>query len=122
LDRVKLFVVATLFGIESSLVAGLQKLGTLIENARTGAAKLKPKDFEKSLSQIGSALNNFDQFDEGFNTIFAVFDNLVNLNMPSDEARASSLKLTSQAGAQQASLMFIAQPKLKESLAESANA
>jgi hypothetical protein len=96
-------------------------LGTMIENASAGAAKLKPKEFEDSLSQIGGALNNFDKFDEGFNTIFAVFDNLVNQNMPSGEARASSLKLTSQAGAQQASLMFIAQPKLKEPAPEAAN-
>jgi hypothetical protein len=122
LGRANLSVLATLFSIESSLVDGLQKLGTLIENAKAGATKLKPKEFEDSLSQIGSALNKFDSFDEGFNTIFAVFDNLVNQNLPSDEARASSLKLTSQAGAQQASLMFIAQPKLKELLAGSANA
>ena len=122
LDRAKLSVLSTLFRIEDSLVEGLQKLGSLVEKAKTGSAKLKPKEFEDSLKRIGGALNDFDKFDEGFNTIFAVFDQLVNQNLPSDEARASSLKLASTAGAQQTSLMFIAQPKLKKSLVDAANA
>jgi hypothetical protein len=122
LDSAKLSVLATLFRIEDSLVEGLQQLGALIERAKTGTAKLKPKEFEDSLRHIGGALNDFDKFDEGFNTIFAVFDQLVNQNLPSEEARASSLKLASTAGPQQTSLMFIAQPKLKKPLVDAANA
>ncbi len=48
--------------------------------------------------------------DDGVNTVFAVFDHLIQLQTPAGEARASSLKLVSDVGAQQVTKMFIAQP------------
>jgi hypothetical protein len=63
-------------------------------------------------------LKNFDDFDEGVNTVFAVFDQLINLRTPAGQVRASSLKLVSQVDSdgttREVTKMFIAQPEVRE--------
>jgi hypothetical protein len=60
-------------------------------------------------------LKKFDDFDEGVNTVFAVFDQLINLRTPAGQARASSLRLVSQVDVdgtpREVTKMFIAQPE-----------
>ena len=115
LNKNQLFVLSTLFFIEEKMVAGLQKLQTIIQGSATGAKKIQPHEFERALSKIGDALKDFDDFDEGVNTVFAVFDQLINLRTPAGQSRASSLSLVSQVDSdgtiREVTKMFIAQPE-----------
>jgi hypothetical protein len=106
LQRSQLFVLSTLFFIEERLIAGLAKLDKLVH----AGIQISAHEFENALGDIGTALKEFDRFDEGVNTLFAVFDQLVRLAVPADEVRLSSLRMTSQAGGQEVTKMFIAQP------------
>jgi hypothetical protein len=114
LNQTQLFVLNTLFFIEEKMVAGLQRLQNLIQDAAAGAKKIKAHEFEKALSKIGDALHDFDDFDEGVNTLFALFDQLINLRSPGGQARASTLKLVSQVESdgklRDVTKMFIAPP------------
>ena len=118
LDRTQLFVLSTLFFIEEKMVEGLQKLQTMIQGAGSETRKIQPHEFENALSKIGDALKDFDDFDEGVNTVFAVFDQLINLRTPAGKVRASSLKLVSQVDSdgtpREVTKMFIAQPEVRE--------
>ena len=106
LRRDQLFVLSTLFFIEDSLVAGLKKLDQLIHSG----TQILPHEFENALSDIGGALKKFDDFDEGVNTVFAVFDQLVQQATSPDEARLSSLTVKSQAEGHEVTKVFIAAP------------
>ena len=83
--------VATLFRIEDAVVNAFGELQSLLE----GGKKIKTADLEKKLGAFGRALDAFDGFDNGDNSIFAVFDGLVQLRTPAAEARASSLTFVS---------------------------
>lgn len=115
LNQTQLFILNTLFFIEDKMVAGLQTLQKLIHDAAAGAKKIKANEFEKALSKIGDALHDFDDFDEGVNTLFALFDQLIDLRTPAGRARASSLKLVSQVESdgklRDVTKMFIAPPE-----------
>jgi hypothetical protein len=69
---------------------------------------MSPREYENALGIIGEALKKFDEFDEGVNTVFAVFDQLVRLHPPVSQARASSLKVISEVGKQKVTKVFIA--------------
>ena len=93
LKRDRLFVLSTLFFIEENLVDGLKALDQLVHGPQVSA-----QQFEKALSKVGDALKQFDDFDEGVNTVFAVLDQLVALNTDASAARDSSLTLDSFQG------------------------
>lgn len=82
---------ATLYNIEDSLINGMARLSTLV---RDTSGKLSPKEFERALGDFGGALSNFDGFDRGDNTLFVLFDRLI--QMAGGEGRNSSLTLTAK--------------------------
>ena len=96
-----------LFSFEDNLVSGLKRMIELVQSDLISAA-----DFEDALGDFGSALKDFDDIDEGTNTVFAVFDQLIRLHTPASQARGSSLTLVSNVGAEDEPItkMFIAQP------------
>src|SRR6185436_6881129 len=118
LNKNQLFVLSTLFFIEEKMIDALQKLQTMIQDSEGGGKKIPPDEFESALSKIGDALKDFDDFDEGVNTVFAVFDQLINLRTTAGQARASSLRLVSQVDSdgttREATKMFIVQPEIAE--------
>ncbi|HEX4947290.1 MAG TPA: hypothetical protein VFZ34_11525, partial [Blastocatellia bacterium] len=98
----------TLYQIEDRFVAGCRALSALIQSH----AQKSPHDFEEALGQIGAALTAFDRLDEGDNTVFAVLDQLVRLETPPSQARASSLTLISKLpNNEELNKRFIAQPE-----------
>ncbi|MFY9221893.1 MAG: hypothetical protein WAQ98_04445 [Blastocatellia bacterium] len=92
LSKNQLNVLSTLYQIEDDVVDGFKALYKVINQA----TKISPKDFEEALSKVGDALKGFDSFDEGENTIFAVFDGLILRNLSASQARTSSLTLTTK--------------------------
>lgn len=101
----QLRVLASLFEIEDLLVSGLKKLDGLMQNG----VKISPHDFEQALADIGSALKSFDGFDEGVNTIFGVFDQLIKFQSSTAmKVRASSLTLISEVKDKEVTIMFLA--------------
>jgi len=101
----QLQILSTLFFIEDDFVAGLQALDSLINKGEISA-----HDFEAALGKIGSGLNRLANFSEGVNTIFAIFDQMVELQTSALAARISSLTLTSQIGAQTVTKVFLSAP------------
>lgn len=89
----KLELLSVFYRIENDMVAGLKKLFSLV----TQGGQLEPSKFESALSKFGSALKQLDGRDEGVNTVFGVFDQLIQLQMPAAGARASTLTLVSEA-------------------------
>jgi hypothetical protein len=75
------------------LISGLKKLFSLISQG----GQLEPSKFESALSKFGSALKQLDARDEGVNTVFGVFDQLIHLQISAAGARASTLTLVSEA-------------------------
>lgn len=90
-------ILSTLYGIENSLVKAMKKLEAVLQS---GGA-ISPADFEDKLSDFGKALQKYDKFDKGQNTMFFLFDHLIQnaaKNLPANGKvyRKSSLKITSQ--------------------------
>jgi len=83
-------ILDTLYNIEDSLIEAMAQLSEVLRQS----GKLKPKEFEDALSDFGKALKNYDSFDEGDNTLFAVFDKLIHL--AGSEEKNSSLTLTAK--------------------------
>ncbi|MBL8174132.1 MAG: hypothetical protein JNK48_05645 [Bryobacterales bacterium] len=83
--------VATLFRIEDTLLEAFDNLGALLASTK----KIKTADLEKKLKRFGDALQSFDGFDMGENSVFAVFDGLIQLATPAREARSSALTFVS---------------------------
>jgi hypothetical protein len=83
--------VAILFRIEDDIVRAFQDLARLLQSTKP----IKTKDLEDRLKSFGKALDGFDAFDEGENSIFAVFDGLIQLKTSASRARASSLTFVS---------------------------
>lgn len=115
-SRFNRILVAGLFMIEDDLVKAFSKLQKLLSSNRP----IPIKQFEDTLADFGSVLNRFDQRDLGDNSVFAVFDGLIRLHSPVQEARSSALRLTSQRDGQERTMIFIlrcgeAQPSSSES-------
>jgi len=100
LNHEQLQVLRTLYAIEDSVVSALDRLVT--ELNRQPAA---PDDLQKALEKFGSALKEFDDFDEGVNTVFAVFDQLIRAN-GGETLRGSMLRLKSQAAGRDVEKVF----------------
>lgn len=99
-------VLSTLYKIEASLVGAMLRLHALLDQA----TPMPPAEFAAALSHFGDALKQFDQFDQGANTIFALFDQIIRLSLPRGAGRASSLKLVSNVNGTELTKMFLAQP------------
>jgi hypothetical protein len=104
LDRTELGQLSTLYNIEESVVKGMRKLSALVQSQQ----KLSPRDFEKALADFGAALKNYDDFDEGTNTVFAVFDRLIQRESAGRPYRNSSLELKSKLDGRTVTKMLIA--------------
>ena len=97
LDTFNLRQLETLYRIEERVVRAFTRLSELL----TGQDGVSPVAYEKALADFGSALKEFDSIDEGDNTIFAVFDHLIQSALPPGSGthhRSSSLTLTSVVG------------------------
>jgi hypothetical protein len=92
LNRTQSLVVNTLCLIEEHMIAGIRKLYDVFRREDA----ISPRDLERAVSDIGTALGYFDDFDEDTNTMFAIFDQLVQLVDRSPDVRSSSLQLTSE--------------------------
>jgi hypothetical protein len=114
LDRTKLILLDTLFQVQEALLKAIEDLHGLINSpAKT---QLSPAEFEKKLSSFGSALNLFDRFDQvdgrpaGVNTMFAVFDRLVQLSPVAAQTRTASMELKSRVNDDEKKKMFVLRP------------
>lgn len=103
LSQTELKQLSTLYFIEESVVKGMRKLATLIQSKQ----KLSPRDFEKAMGDFGSALKSYDNFDEGDNTIFAIFDKLI-VRYANGQHRNSSLELKSTLNGRTVTKMLVA--------------
>jgi hypothetical protein len=83
--------VAVLLRIENATIEAFGQLSALLQTT----TPIKTADLEVRLNAFGKALDAFDGFDHGDNSVFAVFDGLVQLQTAGDAARASSLTFTS---------------------------
>ncbi len=104
LDHLELFSVNVLYSIEDSLVKGLRALDKLVQTK----AKKSPRDFEKAMGDFGSALTSYDGLDEGDNTVFAVFDKLIQLYAGPGPHRNSSLEIQSTLNGKSVTKMLVA--------------
>jgi hypothetical protein len=103
LNQGQLVILSTLYRIEDRFVRALGQLQSVLE---PGAAKLAPADLEEALSSFGSALKSFDGFDQGVNTTFAVFDQLIRA-AGGETLRGSRLRLRSQAEGRDVEKVFM---------------
>ncbi len=83
--------VAILFKIEDDMVDAFVQLTSLLNSQRP----IQTSALESDLESFGKALNDFDDFDMGENSVFAVFDGLVLNNTDAADARSSSLTFKS---------------------------
>jgi hypothetical protein len=81
-----------LFRAERRIVDAFKALASLLG---PGTGPISVSELEVRLRGFGDALNAFDDFDNGENSIFAVFDGLIALGMAAEKARGSSLTFTS---------------------------
>lgn len=79
--------IATLFDIEHRVLQAFAELRTLLASPD----KIQTSELESRLKSFGDALNSFDRFDMGENSVFAVFDGLILLATKAAEDRSSSL-------------------------------
>jgi hypothetical protein len=110
LDQTELEHLKTLYMIESSMVDAIRDLINLV----SPGTRIDPQDFAKQLDKFGSALNDFDSFDQtsnahgiGTTTIFAMFDRLVRMASPGGDANVASLSLKSQANGKNVEKLFL---------------
>ncbi len=110
LDRMKIAVLTTLYNIENSMIQAIKDLYKLL-----GAGEaMDPREFEKKLARFGSAMNDFDAFDQttnrngcGTSTIFAMFDVLVRLASAGDPANTAMLRVRSEANGKEVEKIFL---------------
>lgn len=105
LRREQLILLSTLYRIEDQFVEALQALQRLLQRP-PDAPKLSPQEFAKALSSFGAALKRFDSFDEGVNTVFAVFDQLIRA-AGGETLRGSSLRIQSRADGREVEKIFL---------------
>jgi hypothetical protein len=107
----QLQVLSTLYYIEDDFIAGLQMLDGLIH-----AGQIQPHAFENALGSIGSALKLFENFSDGVNSVFGLFDQLVRQQVPAPDARVSSMDLKSTVAGKTVEKVFltgVALPQVK---------
>jgi hypothetical protein len=80
-----------LFRIEKKIIDAFDALATLL----TSSGAIRTANLEKAMNAFGKALDSFDGFDNGENSIFAVFDGLIAIGTSPEKARGSSLTFTS---------------------------
>jgi hypothetical protein len=97
--------VAALFRIEDKVLKAFTGLGALLR----APGAVKAAMLEQTLAAFGQALEAFDDFDNGDNSVFAVFDGLMSMATPPGEARSSSLTVTANVQGADRTLVF-AQP------------
>ena len=98
--------VATLFRIENRVVKAFEDLDTLLSST----TPIKTADLEERLKSFGKALDGFDGFDNGENSVFAVFDGLVQLQGFGNASRASALTFTSMKDGAERTKVFTLTP------------
>jgi hypothetical protein len=92
------------YRIEDDLIDGLRDLSAILQ----APGRISPREFEKRLGAFGRALKNYDNVDKGENTVFAVFDKLIQRSAPMGVYRGSSLTITSQLDGKKTTKMLIA--------------
>jgi hypothetical protein len=105
--------VAVLFRIEDAVLRAFAGLGALLRTSGPIAAAT----LQDILDDFGRALEAFDHFDNGDNSVFAVFDGLVLLATPAEAARSSSLTLTANVQGADRTLVFARQAGMEENAA-----
>jgi hypothetical protein len=110
LARDELFVLATLIGIEQSMVDAIRDLVEVLAAGKV----LKPLAFEKKLGRFGKALQEFDRFDQvstargvGTSTIFAMIDALAQQASGSASVHEAVLQLRSEARGRTVEKVFL---------------
>ena len=110
LDTNERTILTTLFNIENSLVEAVKNLYELLQKPK---GSIDPGTFEDALGDFGSALKDFDKFDQttdaggvGTSTIFVMFDALVRL-AAGDSASTSVLRLTSDANGKETEKLYL---------------
>jgi len=98
--------VAVLFRIEDRVTKAFEELATMLAST----TRIKTAELEERLKAFGKALDSFDGFDNGENSVFAVFDGLVQLQGGGNAARASSLVFTSVKGGAERTKVFTLAP------------
>ncbi|MGH9236723.1 MAG: hypothetical protein ACRD3G_01680 [Vicinamibacterales bacterium] len=83
--------VVMLSRIERRIIAAFEALTKLL----TATGSIRTSELENAMKAFGKALNAFDGFDNGENSVFAVFDGLLQMGTSPDKARSSSLTFTS---------------------------
>ncbi len=110
LERMEIAVLITLYNIENSMVRAIKDLYKLLGSGKT----VDPREFEQKLAGFGSAMNDFDAFDQttnkhgcGTSTIFAMFDVLVRLASAGDPANTALLRIKSEANGKEVEKVFL---------------
>jgi hypothetical protein len=96
-----------LFRCENRIIKAFGGLADLL-GPKTGPIAVA--ELEKRMTAFGEALDAFDKFDNGENSIFAVFDGLIAMGTASDKARGSSLTFTSTKDGVEHTKVFTLQP------------
>src|SRR5262245_15337787 len=118
LDKMELLVLSTLYNIENSMIAAIKDLVKIV----SAGVPIDPPGFERKLEKFGSALKDFDSFDQttnkhgiGTSTIFSMFDMLVRLAAPSGTANVAVLRLNSSANGKDVEKLFLSDAAAKSS-------
>jgi hypothetical protein len=106
-------VLATLIGIEQSMVDAIRDLVGVLASGRV----LEPVAFEKKLAAFGKALLEFDKFDQASNsrgvgttTIFAMVDALAQQAAGGETVHDAVLQLRSEARGRPVEKIFLSAP------------
>ncbi len=84
------------------MIKGMHNLSKIVQSP----GQFSPRDFEKKMEDFGDALKQYDNFDGGENTIFALFDKLIHRDSAEERKRNSSLTLTSRLNGHKATKML----------------
>jgi hypothetical protein len=101
-SNAEVFLLSSLIDIEDKLVEALLALNGLI--AKKG--RIDPARFEKKMGALGDALKLYDSRDEGDNTVFAVFDSLIQ-SAGKNSVRKCTLSLNSKLGDKDVTKVFV---------------
>jgi hypothetical protein len=109
LDRIERTVLSTLYHIENSMVNAIRNLYKLLNKG-----PISPAEFEDRLADFGSAMKDFDKFDQttsaggiGTSTIFVMFDQLVRLGAGGDSRSTAMLRLKAEANGKETEKVFL---------------
>ena len=101
-SNAEVFLLNGLIEIENKLVEALLTLNELIAKK----AAIDPVKFEKKLAALGDALKLYDSRDEGDNTVFAIFDQLIQ-SAGKNSVRKCTLSLNSKVGDKDVTKVFV---------------